>query len=175
MSRGAAALALRALPRPDRVVSDLGRVAAPHEHLPGAVALTVVAGRVRIALLQQDQRGSELGVAIVGRRGRVDQLRSDPAAAQVGGDPLRAPALQLALVLGELAGVAGVVEEAGLLQLGDRFVDGLGWDVLALEPRPQLGNREVAASDRLVGEVDRALALCSSHGRPCRAMLESGP
>src|SRR5215210_89865 len=162
--RRAAALALRALPGSDRVVRDLGRVAATHQHLPGAVALAVVLRRLRVAPAEQHERGSQLGVAAVVRDRGVDQLWRDPAAAQVGRDPLGAPLVELALVLRELAGVAGVVEGARFLELRDRIVDRLRCDVLLLEPRAQLGHREVTAGDRLVGEVDRPLALGASHG-----------
>ena len=74
---------------------------------------------------------------------------------EIARDPLAPPLVELALVRGELARVAGVVQEAGGFELFDGVVDRLGRNALALQARAQLGNRELTTGDRLVGQVDR--------------------
>jgi hypothetical protein len=96
---------------------------------------------------------------------RSSESRSwvETAASQVLSDPVSPPLLELALVLGELARVAGVVQEAGVLELGDGVVDRVRGNVLAPQAFAQLGDGEIAAGDRLVGQIDRPIALCASH------------
>src|SRR5918994_4759539 len=106
---GAAALARCSLIRPDRVVGDFRRVAAADQHLPGTVALTIALRGVRVALLQQQDRRAQLGIAAAGGDHLLDQMRRDPTPLEVARDPLAPPLVELALVLGELAGIAGVV------------------------------------------------------------------
>ena len=57
---GAATLSRRPLERPDRVVGDLRRVAAAHQHLPSAVPFAIVLRCGRVALLQQQDGGLQL-------------------------------------------------------------------------------------------------------------------
>src|ERR671911_2357411 len=93
-------------------------------------------------------------------------MRRDPAPVEVARYALAPPLVELPLVLGELAGIAGVVEETRGLQLLDSVVDCLRWHPLAFEARAQLDHRELTAGDRLVGQVDRPLALGPPHGSP---------
>jgi len=72
----------------------------------------------------------------VSRERRHDQLRLDPAPRELALDAVDSPPLQLALVLGEATGVALIVDGPGDPQLGDRVVDRVRLDPLALEPRP---------------------------------------
>ena len=150
------------------VVGDLGLVALAHEHPPRAIALTVSL-TWRVALVQQRDCCGELVVAVVGRERRRDQLGLDPAPCELALDAVDPPPLQLALVLREPTGVALVVDGAGGPQLGDRVVDRVRLDPLALEPRPQLGDGAVAAAERTVGELDRALELFRRVGQAARS------
>ena len=155
------------------VVGDLGAVAFAHEHPPRAITLTVSRG-YRVALVQQRERGGELVVALVDRERLCDQLGLDPAPHELALDAVDSPPLQLALVLREAPGVALVVDGAGGLQLGDRVVDRVRLDPLALKPRAQLGDGAVAAAQRAVGELDRALELFRRIGQAARSS-RSGP
>src|SRR5829696_8189991 len=99
-------------------------------------------------------------------------MRSDPAPVEVARYALAPPLVELPLVLGELAGIAGVVEETRGLQLLDSVVDCVRRHPLAFEARAQLRDRELTAGDRLIGQVDRPLALGPPHGSrgPSRAL-----
>jgi hypothetical protein len=89
----------------------------------------------------------------------VDEIGGHPSSAQLAGDALATPLLELALVVGEAAGVAGVVEQIGLGQLPDGLVDGGRVDPLALEDPAQLGDGAVAPANGPVGQGDRPLQL----------------
>ena len=168
-----------------RLVGQLRRVALAHEETPGAVARAIVGRRVRQATSQEGERGVELRLGPVGFERGFDVLRCDPPAPQLRGDALSAPLLQLALVLGEAAGVAGVVQQLGLAQLPDRLVDGGRVDPLALEYAAQLGHRAVTASYGRIGEgqcpleirmVVRLAQAARSSGRspPSASLASSG-
>ena len=116
-----------------------------------------------MALLQQQDGGAAALSRGCGSETTASiRCRAIAAPVEIARDPLAAPLVELALVLGELARVAGVVQEAGGLELLDRVVDRLGRHALALQARAQLGDRELTTGDRLVGQVDRPLALGAS-------------
>ncbi len=105
--------------------------------------------------------------------GGLDQLGPTPRRVQLAGDALAAPSLELALVLRELPGVASVVQQPGLGQLGYGMVDRLRLDPLALQAGAQLGDGALAPRHRLVGESSaRSVSerptggTASSSGRP---------
>ena len=103
----------RALVPSNGLVGELRVVPPADQQPPGAVAFAVVAHGGR-ALLEQQHRGPQLGLATLVGNGSLDQVGRDATAVQLAGDPLRAPAVELALVLGKAPGVAGVVEQARL-------------------------------------------------------------
>ena len=113
----------------------------------------------RHAFAEQCHRRSQLGVAAAVSERRLDQVGGDPTTLQVTRYPFRAPALELALVLGEATRVAGVVENSGLLERLDGRVDGFRLNSLALEKRAQLGDGALPVGDRVIGTLDRPLGV----------------
>ncbi len=174
--------------RSHRLVGQLGPVALAHQQAPGPLALAVVA-RWGEAVGQQRGGGLELSPGVALRERRGDQLGRDPAATQLALDALRAPPLELALVLGEAPRVAFVVEDARGGELRDRMLDRVRLDALALEPGPQLSDRAVARGQGTVGQLDRMVEppplvpsvaivrrqAARSSGAPSRAALFPAP
>jgi len=68
-------------------------------------------------------------------------------------------AIEVALVVGERLGVAGVVQEARLGQLGDGVVDCARLDPFALQAGAQLGHRPLATVNRPMSQLDRPFPL----------------
>jgi hypothetical protein len=141
--------------RPDRLVGELRFVAAPDEQLPGAVAVALVLKRGREAAGEQLDGGRQLALVATVCERRLDQVGRHPALLEVAGDALAAPPVQRELVLGEAPRVAGVVDVAARLEIGQGELESLAADAAPLERRPQLGFRPVALRQRLPGELQR--------------------
>ena len=150
---------------PNDLVGKLGLIPPPNEQLPGTVATAVVLGRRGEALLEKLQGGLELGLALHSGQGALDELALDATPVQVALDPLRAPAIERPAVLDELPRVAGVVEKTGLLELRYRLVDLSRSHPPSLETATQLGDGVRSPTKRLVGELDRPLAIGLGGGR----------
>ena len=129
---------------------------------------------------EQLHRGPELLVAVVAAPLELGQVVRDAPAAQLAVDAGRAPAVDRALVLGEQAGEALVVQRAGVLQLAERVLDVRLVDLLALEEAAYLGDGPLAPGDGPVGERDRpvlgavAQAACSSMTSPVSGSTPGG-
>ena len=95
------------------------------------------------------------GVLLAERRG--DEPRVDADGEQTALDPLRAPGVDRAPVLGEALRVAGVVEVAVVRQLLEGRLQDLRLDPLGGEVLAHLGHRAVAVAEVAVGQVQRVL------------------
>src|SRR5687767_15038612 len=102
-----------------RLIGGVDVVAAPRQICECSGARGIVVGGFATALEQVD-RAVELGLGVACRDRRLDQLRVEAAAGERLANPLRSPAAQLALVLGEPAGEALVVERPVLDQALER-------------------------------------------------------
>jgi hypothetical protein len=123
----------------DRVVGELAVVAAPQEEAVGALALAGRVVDVVEATAQELERGVELGAGSAGGERGLDPLRRDAVGEQPAADPVGAPAVQAAAILGEAQRVARVVE----VLVGEQAVD-RALRQLALDP----ARREVTADLR---------------------------
>src|SRR5439155_20489677 len=94
---------------------------------------------------------------IVPRDGSGDELRCDARLLEPPRDPLAAPAVQRAPVLGEARGVAGVVEVALVGQHRDRALDRRCVELAPAQVPAQLGDRAVAPAELAVRELERRL------------------
>src|SRR3954451_877495 len=142
------------LVQPHGLVRELGLLAAAHEQAPGPVARAGVGRPVRQPLPEQLERAVELVVAALRGAGALHELRLDAAPLQVARDALGPPQLERALVLGELLGVALVVEEAALGELLDGRIDCARLVTPALQEGLQLGHGASARGECLVRKVD---------------------
>lgn len=147
--------------RADGVVRQLGVVAAAHQQLPRPVAGAVVEQWVAEALGQQLARGHQLVLSRPRCEDGLDQVARDAALQQVLLDPLGAPPRERAAILGKALGIAGVVEQPALRELGYYDVDRLRLDPLALEEGAQLSDRAVADGERAAREVEGPPLLLS--------------
>src|SRR5579884_114578 len=93
-----------------------------------------------------------------------DQLAIDPPRDQLAADPVDSPLLQRALVGGEQAGEAGVVQVSLPGEPRERRLDHRRIDAPAREVGARLGHRPLAPGELAEGEAQRALEL--SLGRP---------
>ena len=138
----ARALAWRALNKRDRTVDEVGGM------LLGKRVEPAVADQVGTELIERgrDQR-------------RIHSQREEPAL-----DPLGAPGVDRAPVLGEALGVAGVVQVPEMVQLVDRAADDRRIDPLGAQALSHLGHRAVAVAEEAVGQVQRVLqAIAVGH------------
>ena len=87
----------------------------------------------------------------------MDRVRRDAECREAALDALRPPAVEVAAVLGEAQGVAGVVEGVVGMELGDRLVDRRGLDALGREVAADLVDGAVAAVEVPQCEVERVL------------------
>src|SRR4051794_22909574 len=105
--------------RPNGVVSRLEVVALAHQEAQRALALAVVGGRLAVAAAQQRERRVELRSVVVAGERRPDVLARDAVVDELALDPVGAPAIEQATVLGEALREPAVVEIALLAQLRD--------------------------------------------------------
>jgi hypothetical protein len=152
------------------VVCQLRLVALAHQEAPGPVALALI-GRWGNPLGEQVHGRRELGLAAARRSDLGDDLGRYAPPQQLPLYPLGPPSLEVAPILGKSPGEALVVDEAGPLQLRDGVLYRLRLDALALQPRPQLGERAVAGGQRPVAQLEGATVLLAR----AQAAFSSGP
>ncbi len=103
-------------------------------------------------------RGVELAL-LAGRRSLGGERPPDPQLAKAALDPLGAPAVERALVLGEAVGEAHVVEVALLDQLRHGLVGDLRLHAPTRQMRAHLDLRPVPMGEEPVAEPERSLEL----------------
>ena len=116
-----------------------------------------VSGGIGVAAREQRGRGGEL-VVIAGRERGGDVVALDAELAQAPLDPIGAPPVQVAPVLGEAGGVARVVDVPAGHELVEHLVDQRRLDVVALQPRPDLRLGALTPGEKAPGRVERLLA-----------------
>ena len=129
------------------VVRELELVALADEEAERPLAVARRLGRVREAAGEQlaaPPRARRAVVVAARRAAARISVAVDAELVQPALDPLRAPAVEIAAVLGEALGERGIVEIAALEQRGDDLLDERGLDPLAREVAPDLGLRAVA-------------------------------
>src|SRR3954454_22583616 len=158
-----------------RIVRELEVVALADEE---PERLLQVPGRLRHsrkAPLQQRRRGAELVVLVVVRQ-RLRNLRPvDPELPQPALDPLAAPAVEIAPVLGKTSREARIVDVPALPQLAEHLLDQPGLNVVALEPRDQLGLGALPVREKTPRRLARLLAQLVRARRGLRAGHKTGP
>src|SRR5450755_3623585 len=112
---------------------QLALVTLAHEHPERPLALAPIRGWRLEAAAQQRHRAIQLTLGVGAGERRLGHLALDSPSDQAAPDPLRAPAFQFALVLGEQAGEAGIVELAPFTEQPQNLLDRLRLHSLGLQ------------------------------------------
>ena len=143
---------------PDGGISDLRLISAADQHPPCLVTLAITVEGHREATVQQLDGNRQLVLRPVAGERLVDQLALDPPARQVLSDPLVAPLVQQAPVLGEPLRVARVVDETLFAYGRHDVVDDVGVVSPPLEKGAYLLLRPFPDGDRLQRTLESALS-----------------
>jgi hypothetical protein len=157
-----------ACPSPDRVIGDLGVEPQPYQHAKRPLTLAVVGQRAGAAALEQRRGGGQLRRVVAAGERLLDQLGGDPGGLQAGANPLGAPAVEVAAVLGEQPRVALVVDVALLDDDRQRLVDQLHAQPGTLQSRSQLGDAVLAAPEVAIAAPERLVQRVGALLRPVR-------
>src|SRR5829696_711401 len=131
-------LAKAPLRRPDGVVGEVQRIAAPDQEAEGTLAFPLRA-TAHAPANKQRSRPLELRLLILAAERRVDVLSRDTPPRERPLDPIRPPTGQQPLVIGVAAGEARVVDRPGLDEQGDHVLDLCVLHPALGQPAAQLG------------------------------------
>ena len=144
---------------PDRVVGDLGVKSQANQDAKGTLTFPVVGQWLGATAPELRSGGGELRHVVAGCECVIDQLAVDSGGLEARPDAFGAPAVDVAAVFGEQAGVALVVDVALLGDDRERLRDDLSGEPGAFESSSQFGDAVLAIPEVAVAAAERVVQL----------------
>src|SRR4051812_19148250 len=141
-----------------RVMRQLELVALADQEAERPLAVARRVQRSGEATGEQLAGGVQLAVPVLSGERGADLLAGHPELGQPALDPLGAPAVESAPVLGEAAGIGGVVDVPTLAQLAQHLLSHVFVYALSREVGAQLRLCAIALAELPPGDVERLLA-----------------